>query len=673
LEETIMTLRTWIVLGLGCALAGAAMASDLPQDAVGGQEEICPVYTGVVEATVFDTRLVDPQIQGGWPWEGPISIVRDHLPPHEGEGELAEGAWNHLVPGGLADRPVGASLGGGFPGISQTRWTPPDPTATAGPNHIVTTVNSTMAFYSKAGQLQFSVILDNTGNPGFFEDVGAGNFVVDPKVLYDHRAGRFVVLAIEVYSGSSAWLDIAVSDDSDPHGVWYKYRTRAEVPVGSADYWVDYPSFGYDDDAYYSGGNLFRLRGSGPSTSGVLCRVYDKTPMLSGSPTTYNDLVYTTSFSAQAALHYGGNVAGFYASVNNTSSIRLYAVRDPVGSPSLVTTTVNVPPFTPASRYSAPNRGANVDPLDGRVFTVQWRNGNLYTGHAINVGGVNKARWYHFDTGNWPDSGSPTLVQSGNVDPGSGIHTYFPALFENAAGDVGMVFARSSSNEYVSVQITGRHPNDPPGTMAQPTQLFIGDAAGSGRWGDYYSIAIDPNDDLTFWIIGEYQKAGVGWATWIESFSLSAVIQPLDFTVTRGELIGGDLADLFASDDEYVEVDARRPTEIAANSVEVEFTSAVPSEAPATLQFIVETGTGGAPSNVNVAFFNYDSAEWDVLLDRGSSQSDETITVTVDQNTGRYIQNGTREVKSRVGYSDRGVTFPAWGGRFDMAGWTLVE
>jgi len=43
---------------------------------------------------------------------------------------------------------------------------------------------------------------------------------------------------------------------------------------------------------------------------------------------------------------------------------------DPAGSPTLVTTTVSVPAFIPAQRFSAPNNGGNVDPLDGRVWRL---------------------------------------------------------------------------------------------------------------------------------------------------------------------------------------------------------------------------------------------------------------------------------------------------------------
>ncbi len=53
------------------------------------------------------------------------------------------------------------------------------------------------------------------------------------------------------------------------------------------------------------------------------------------------------------------------------------------------------------------------------------------------------------------------------------------------------------------------------------TQQVTGSGTGSGRWGDYASINIDPEDDCTFWFTSEYQN-GSSWATQITSFRFDA-------------------------------------------------------------------------------------------------------------------------------------------------------
>ena len=64
-------------------------------------------------------------------------------------------------------------------------------------------------------------------------------------------------------NGARTPPEIAISDDADPNGVWYKYRTDAVTTIGTSTYWWDFPGAGYDQNAYYVTGNLFdadRLR-----------------------------------------------------------------------------------------------------------------------------------------------------------------------------------------------------------------------------------------------------------------------------------------------------------------------------------------------------------------------------------------------------------------------------
>jgi hypothetical protein len=227
-----------------------------------------------IEPVIFDTRDVSPQRQMTEPFGGQVQMIKHQLPKHSRDTSL------DFIPNNARTLPVGQAMdvdrvtpsgSNGFEAISQTEWSPPDPTLAVGPNHVVVTVNAAIAFYDKAtGNETFSVHLGTPGSPGFFETVGAdSNFVFDPKVFYDHKAERFVVVALET-SGAS-WIDIAVSDDSDPNGIWYKYRTPSVIEVDGFDYWVDYPGFGYDDNAWYVTGNLFALE-DGPF-GGQLFRV----------------------------------------------------------------------------------------------------------------------------------------------------------------------------------------------------------------------------------------------------------------------------------------------------------------------------------------------------------------------------------------------------------------
>ena len=237
-----------------------------------------------------------------------------------------------------------------------------------------------------------------------------------------------------------------------------------------------------------------------------------------------------------------------------------------------------------------------------------------------------------------------------------------------------MVVAQSASNQFVSVQVTGRRAGDPPGTMAELTELKIGDRSANGRWGDYYDIAVDPTDDNTFWIVGQYSSnASRGWASWIESFSLATVALPSAFEVTRGELIQGDLEDLFGSDDAKVVVDARRPDEVSVASVEIEVTGASTSEAPRSFQFVLEASSVAAPAVQRIELYNYDTDSWETVDERAPDPSDTVVSVLINVDTGRFIENGTLEMMARIGYHDLGVNFLGWSGNYDVASWRIND
>ncbi|HWP31444.1 MAG TPA: hypothetical protein VNK96_06960 [Fimbriimonadales bacterium] len=427
---------------------------------------------------------------------------------------------SNIVPGGMLSDPR-ARLEGLWPGIQMDGWYPPDLTLAVGPDYIVATVNMKIAFFKKSdGTKVFEVWLGNQATNGFFKSVGALDFTFDPRCLYDKNTGRFFVMCAEVYS-STAFLDIAVSDDSDPNGVWYLYRTNAKT----GNSWVDYPGLGINSEALFVTGNLF---GFSSGFNGVLFRAYNLSELLSGAATvTYKDIVKSSgTWSVQPAESKSPTNIEYFAQDGSTSSMKIHAMVNATTSPVLYTTTVSVPSFS-YPNSSAPQKGttADLDVLDGRVFNTWYQNGRLLTSHAVRKNSSTSytvGRWYDFNLGDWPNSGTVTLVQSGNVEAGSGIYVFFPAVAFNDFMDIGMVVARSSANEYPSVWATGRKSTDPSGTMGSLIELKTGATYWNGyRWGDYFGIQVDPSDGLTFWGVGEYADSPSAWKSWIASWKVA--------------------------------------------------------------------------------------------------------------------------------------------------------
>jgi subtilisin family serine protease len=150
-------------------------------------------------------------------------------------------------------------------------------------------------------------------------------------------------------------------------------------------------------------------------------------------------------------------------------------------------------------------------------------------------------------------------------------------------------------------------------------------------------------------------------------------VLPISFEVTAGNLIGGTIDELIDSDDAYVNVEARRPSELAASSVEIEVTGTAPADDPAVLTFKVESHSTGAPVHLVIDLYDYDAGMWVRVEDRTGTPSDTEVRVRIDTDAGRFIQNGDMEMKARVGYVDYSVPAVGWNGMFDMVGWAIVQ
>lgn len=474
----------------------------------------------------------------------------DLLPAKEGESSstllpqrMSPGAdWqqamdtlHRLRRGPIAEAPIGqanllprATLDSGFGGITQTGAIPPDPYIGVGPSHVVTVVNTVYRVYDRNGAALTPTIPLTGAVGGLFNGTGATSSVTDPKCLYDQHSGRFVIMILEIVNGSQrAYVLLAVSKTANPvTGGWWTYRSEITTSISGSNHWGDYPGLGVDADAIYVTANMFSF------TTGLFggskLRYFAKAPLLIGSPATFfDDLTNTSLFTVQPAHTHGTAIAEYFATHLSPGSVRLSAVRNSTTAPVRTNTTVVVGGSYSDPATDVPNLGgSNLDGFDGRMHNAFWRNNRLLCTHIQSTGGKDIVRWYEFDTGNWPISGLPTLVQSGVIDAGGDIHTWFPSIASNNCGQIAMVFGRSASTERASVQFTGRESTDAPGSMQAMTQAIVGTSGyNQFRWGDYFHVVVDPVDDQAFWGIGEYATGTNFWRTFIFKFTVASCCQ----------------------------------------------------------------------------------------------------------------------------------------------------
>lgn len=411
------------------------------------------------------------------------------------------------------------------------RVAPPDPNIDVGPNHIVQTINLITTIYNKSGGTVLGPFATSDFWDGFGGDCELNNDG-DPIVLYDHLADRWVISQF-VFSTDQC---VCVSQTGDPTGAYYRYEFNTP---GN-----DYPKMGVMEDAYYLtirnfdgtfnmdaaaidraqmlvGGpatiQIFNLSALNPDVEGFIPADLDGpappagTPGLivghNGGPTLVHDELEVYKMDVD------------FATPSN-SSLSLASIV-PVATFDLTVTTIPQPSTTirlDALAQFTMHRATIRDFGSGQNFRMALT-------HTVDVGS-NRAgvRWYEIRD-NTRTGNSWTLYQQGTHSPDGTTHRWMPSIAMNANGDIGLSYTASSSSVFPSIRATGRLATDPLNTMQSEVTIVAGTGSqtGTGRWGDYSSLSVDPSNNTTF--IGNHEyvitTGSFNWWTRIFSFDVS--------------------------------------------------------------------------------------------------------------------------------------------------------
>lgn len=428
--------------------------------------------------------------------------------------------------------PLSASSGGdfGFEGVPGTGWTPPDPELAVGPSDLLVMTNGEISSLSKSGVVRWSDEIESSF--GFWGSLGTGGFVFDPECKWDPHARRFHAMACERTAGRSYFL-YAISKDDSPDNAndWWKYRLDVTAIAGGD---IDSPNMAVNQDSVLLTADFF-----GPDK--YLIYILDKPSVISGgAPTTTSELITGTSqqsmgvpvvFDADPNLYILQSTEN---SSNNTAI--LHAIQTPFTSYNRTTTTISLPTYTYPNQ--PPQKGSSSRPFlfEPRFWSVAQRNGSIWAVHHVNSSRA-RVRWYEIELNSWPAAGSPSLRQDGEIDLGGGIHTFFPSIHVDANDNVAITYARSASNEYISMSRSTRAGSDPLDTM-RPTQVVrtSDNAHTSGRWGDYSGTQAEADIPGVFWGHHEFTSGSTSsWRTWVARFD----IRPNAFTLSAPILTSG--------------------------------------------------------------------------------------------------------------------------------------
>jgi len=417
---------------------------------------------------------------------------------------------------------------------------PPDCAMAAGPNHVMAAVNSMFVIYTKGGT--------NVGQASFanfYSPVCSSCSPFDPRVAYDTTAGRWLLLVVNggpSTPGVSNYL-LAASQTSDPTGNWWLYSLTGVLNYNGTDTWADFPQLGFDGIAPASGGavyitsNQFTFGGS-PSFRTAKLNILPKSSLYGGAGLNYwrawdrLNSNGSQAFTLSPASMYGNNGGEYMVNTSNGGNfVSLWRVV-PTFPPTAVNWTLqstqsigtyNIPPDA-----AQPGNCELMATNDSRISSGSvWRNNHLNAAftESFDWGGgggtVAAIRYIQINT-------SSNTTDFNLTYGADGLHYFFPAVATDSSENVVLTFARAGSSEFGSIRHTGRLVGE---TSLQGSALLKSGnlCITGGRWGDYFSAAVDPADGSRVWIYGAWAADVLGvslpwdWGTWIGQVTFGTV------------------------------------------------------------------------------------------------------------------------------------------------------
>lgn len=404
---------------------------------------------------------------------------------------------------------------------------PPDTIGDVGPDHYVQAVNALVRIFDKNGgpltaPFKMSQIFASLGTTCSTFDSG------EPVVLYDTLADRWL-LSQYCYNRPPFRQMIAISKTGDPTGQYFLYEfVMPNIRIN------DFAKFGVWPDGYYMSTEEF----SGSDYSGSGMFAFDRAKMLVGDPSASyiyfnrpsstttrlgnllpSDLDGLRAPSPGSANIFVGYSATEYGEAQD--AIRLFDFHadflEPANSTFIERAESPLPvaafdPTSPPGRadIGQPAPGERLDSNSDRInYRVAYRNfgasDSLIFNQTVRLSitpyraGV---RFYELRR-----TGPTFSVTEQSTIGDAASSRWIASVAADHQGNVAVGYNYVSDEKKPSLLYTGKLAVEPAGTFRQEAGLVEGTGvqkAFGWRWGDYSGMSVDPVDDCTFWMTGEY-------------------------------------------------------------------------------------------------------------------------------------------------------------------------
>lgn len=150
----------------------------------------------------------------------------------------------------------------------------------------------------------------------------------------------------------------------------------------------------------------------------------------------------------------------------------------------------------------------------------------------------------------------------------------------------------------------------------------------------------------------------------------STIVEPAQFAIAPGILIGGGLSDLFQSDDRYL-VAGPQNNSRAPDPIILQVEGTAPSSNPSVLEFILESRVLG-DVQLKVDFWNFAQSVWETVHASPAPLTDTTVTASASGPLSRFIEPSTRKMKTRIRWGPAPTASRKWRATIDRSVWRIT-
>ena len=426
---------------------------------------------------------------------------------------------------------------------------PPDMNGDVGPNHFVQSVNLLTRIYDKNGapltpSFKLSDLFAVLNTPCSTTNFG------NPITLYDPLADRWI-LSQYCTSAPPFRQMIAVSQTADPTGAYFAYEfVMPNLRLN------DFPKLGVWTDGYYMSDDEFI--GNDYKGNGVFA--FDKKKMLAGDRSA--SYVYFNLPSA-SSVRRGGYLPSDFDGLNappidapNTfitytateygdanDALRLFDFHADFNNPNASTfierseSPLIVAPFDPTSPpdradIAQPETSETLDAQSDRLmYRAAYRNfgvsESIVVNQTVRVTPTSENYRAGIRVYELRKQNGAFAVRENSTIGTNDVSRWIGSAAQDNQGNIAVGYSFAGETEKPSIKYSGKLASEPSGMFRAEEFLVKGTGVQTGfgyRWGDYSQMTVDPTDDCTFWMTGEYYTAasqaesGYGWLTRIGKF-----------------------------------------------------------------------------------------------------------------------------------------------------------